>query len=307
MTGRLYIDGTDAYSAWGIFPVRGGYSGLAAMPKLKAVETNDWQEEDGIEADLESPVLDTRSFTVSLGVLDVDYGVDAFLAAVTDGAYHTWNFAEAGRTLKLRVTSFPALESLRILGTFSVGVSDDFPLADYEYAEPQSAMGFGSAGVSLDGTDLSAYGIRVLKGTLDSFRRPSDAKENMLRKISTEAGVIYDGESVTLKKRDVSVNCLMRAKTNAELWRNCDALLYNLSGSGERTLAVEALRGSFACYYSGMSVSEFVPALGGGSPAWLEFRLTLTLTTGSAAYIEALLASEAGAYVITEDGYCIMV
>lgn len=305
--GQLYIDGIDAYATWGILIVQGGYKGMATMPKLKSIDTNDWQEEDGIEADLEAPVLDTRSFSISLGVLDVDFGIEAFLSTVCNGAYHTWNFAEAGRTLKLRVTSFPDLDSLLSLGTFSVKVSDDFPLDGYDYLAPSSQMGYANTGFKLDNVDLASYGIRVTQGTLDSFRKPSDIKENMLRNIDTVAGAIYDGKTVTKKSRTASIKCLMRAGSNAELWRNYDALLYNLSKPNERKLAVKTLGGTFPCYYSDMSVSEFVPVLSDGLPAWLEFTLKLILTTGSAEYEEGLFASEDGYALTTEDGYCIVI
>lgn len=311
--GQLYIDGVDAYTTWGVLIVQGGYKGMATMPKLKSIDTNDWHEEDGIEADLSAPVLDGRSFTVSLGVLDVDYGIDAFLSIVCDGAYHTWNFAEAGRTLKLRVISFPDLDSLRLLGTFSVKVSDDFTPFDveedeeYTYIPPASTLGYKNTGFRLDGRDLSEYGIRVIEGTLDTFRKPSDIKENMLRDISTKAGIIYDGKKVTKKNRSVSVNCLMRAASNEEFWRNYDALLYDLSRADERVLSVDALRTELKCYYSGISVSEYVPVLKDFGNAWFEFTLKFTLVGAVGEYSEALLATEASDYVITEDGYYIMI
>ena len=48
MTGKLYVDGKDAFATWGVFVVSGGWNELLAYPKLKEVESNDWQEEDGI-------------------------------------------------------------------------------------------------------------------------------------------------------------------------------------------------------------------------------------------------------------------
>ena len=62
MKGRLYIDGKDAYSEYGVFVTEGGYNGVVAYPPLKSVKSNDWQEMDGIEVDLSAPKLDTRQF-----------------------------------------------------------------------------------------------------------------------------------------------------------------------------------------------------------------------------------------------------
>ena len=52
MSGRFYIDGKDAFTEYGIYVQEGGYNELVAFPPLKAVTSNDWQEEDGIEPDL---------------------------------------------------------------------------------------------------------------------------------------------------------------------------------------------------------------------------------------------------------------
>lgn len=60
ITGRLYIDGDDAYKQYGVYVVKGGWNDLVAFPPLKTVPSNDWQEEDGIEADLSNPVLNTK-------------------------------------------------------------------------------------------------------------------------------------------------------------------------------------------------------------------------------------------------------
>ena len=43
MKGKLYIDGFDAYTVYGVYITEGGYNELVAMPALKAVETNDCQ------------------------------------------------------------------------------------------------------------------------------------------------------------------------------------------------------------------------------------------------------------------------
>ena len=67
MEGRLFIDGGDAYLQYGAYVVNGGWNELVAYPPLKPVESNDWQEEDGIEADLSAPVLDTREVREILG------------------------------------------------------------------------------------------------------------------------------------------------------------------------------------------------------------------------------------------------
>ena len=64
MINRLFIDGNDAYLQYGVYVTSGGFNELVAFPPLKSVDSNDWQEEDGEEADLSAPVLNTREIQV---------------------------------------------------------------------------------------------------------------------------------------------------------------------------------------------------------------------------------------------------
>ena len=64
MRGRLYIDSKDAYAEYGVFLTDQGLNEMIAYAPLKAVNFNDWQEQDGIEADLSNPVLDTKDGTM---------------------------------------------------------------------------------------------------------------------------------------------------------------------------------------------------------------------------------------------------
>ncbi|MCC8036700.1 MAG: hypothetical protein LIP02_00965 [Bacteroidales bacterium] len=67
-TGSLYVDGYDVYKQFGMYVVSGGWNELVAYPPLKTVNYNDWQEEDGIEADLSAPVLNTREVSIKFAI-----------------------------------------------------------------------------------------------------------------------------------------------------------------------------------------------------------------------------------------------
>ena len=93
MRGRLYIDNVDAYSEYGIYVTENGWNELIAFPPLKAVETYDWLEDDGVEADLTAPVLDSHSISLPIAISgDRSYYL-ALIEALSDGAYHTFNCA----------------------------------------------------------------------------------------------------------------------------------------------------------------------------------------------------------------------
>lgn len=298
MTGRLYIDGQDAYLNWGVYVVSGGWNDAIAYAPLKAIEYNDWHEEDGIEADLTDPKLDTKEFTINFAVGGLFGQLIEFVNTLADGAYHIFNCASIKRQFKLRMTQMPNLDYAATLGFFSIKFADDFPLNDYTYEAPTS----GIAEVDdylIDGVPFTAYGCRILEGSLSEVMKAAAVKPNLLRNIATKPGAIYDGQVVTFKSKDVKLDCLMRAASLNELWHNYDALLYDLVRADERLLEVSDLEQSFLCHYKSASVTEFYP----DGKIWLAFTITLTFTRSFRLEGgDCVMASEDGVIVFTEDG-----
>lgn len=296
MTGRLIIDGKDAYSEWGVVVIDQGYNGLVAMPPLKTYDTNDWQEEDGIEADLTAPVLNTQEATVQFAAVGLYSRLADFVNHLADGAYHTFNCKRIGRTYKLRMVQMPNLSYTQTLGVFAIKFADDYPLRNYTYQAPNSSIAE-VRDYTLDDAPFTKYGCRICAGSLVEVKRSADVKTNLLRNITRKAGAIYDGAKVTFKSKDVKLVVHARAATLAVLWRNYDALLYDLIRSGERTLYVAALEQAFPCVYKSCSVKAFYP-----EDVWLDFELTLTFVRNFRLDAdETLLATEDGTLVLTED------
>lgn len=270
MKGHFTIDGVDAYTAYGVYLTEGSLPELLSYPPLKAVESNDWQEEDGIEADLSSPVLDTRDVYLSFAF--VGLRIDSFMAALSDKGYHSFVFSEVGRGLKLRLVSAGNLELCGNLRLVSMTFADDFPLDGYVYAAPSG--GTDDDGYEVDGMPLSDYGVKVLEGTRAQLEVPPAVKTAMLRNISVVPGAIYDGEApVRFKSRDCYLYCLMRAKTQEAFWQNHDALLYDLAKPGERVLTAKTSDKVFMCHYKSMTVQDL--SLSDG--VWMKFTLILTI------------------------------
>lgn len=297
-TGSLYVDGFDVYGQFGLYVVAGGWNELVAMPPLKTVKANDWQEEDGIEADLSAPVLNTREVSVKFAVADEFAGLPDFLDYLSDGAYHTFSCDEIGRSYRLRLTQQPNMKAARILGQATLKFADDFPLDGYTYLAPESDMTYDGS-YTVDGLPFTNYGGRMLKGTYDEVVKSASVKPNLLRNISVLPGANYDGDgSVTYKSKDVKLQCLLRADSLDSLWRNYDALLYDLIRPGERLLGVEALKQEFPFYYKSCQVTKFEPT----GRIWLQFSLTVTFTHDLRIGKEnILLASEDGLLIFTQD------
>ena len=296
-TGSLYVDGYDVYRQFGMYVVDGGWNELVAFPPLRTVKSNEWQEEDGIEADLSEPVLNTREVSIKFAISGLYSSLFDFLNILSDGAYHTFSCEEIGRVYRLRLTQQPNLRAIKLLGLATLKFADDFPLDGYTYKAPISWQ-MHSYDYSFDGIPFTSYGIRILKGSYDEIVKSPAVKPNLLRNISTKAGAIYDAKNVTYKSKDVKLQCLIRADNLEELWRNYDAFLYDLIRPNERLLWVDELERDFMFIYKSCQVTKFCPS----DRIWLEFTLTITFTQDFRIGEEDIvLASEDGIVVFTEN------
>lgn len=164
MKNNLYIDGTDAFTRFGVFIAEGGHNEVVAFPALKAPEvSNDWAEYDGIEVDLSDPKLDLKEFEIKFAAIG-DYRTGDLFVLLSDGAYHTFEFREIQFTCRLRLVS--EVSNLLYVGakTFTLKFADDFPMNGYIYQAPSSNT-VPIQGYEINGVDFSVYGIRVLEGS----------------------------------------------------------------------------------------------------------------------------------------------
>ena len=284
MTGILYIDGIDVYAQYGVALQGSSYASVVSYPPLKKVNSNDWAEEDGIEVDLSIPVLEGIEFNptvfdrknVSLQfIARSKKRVGAFLQSLSDKGYHEFNFTELGRTFTLRLVSQSGDALIPQDGdVFTLVFSDDFPLKDYQYQEPQSSLAV-NTGYAIDDRDLARYGIQVLQGSEASVRSMPAVKSRLTVDINNRPGTIYDGAApVKYQAKDVTLRCFMQAESIAALWRNYNAFLYDLKRPSYRKLSVAATGKSYSCYYKNGTVSRFFP----DDKIWLEFTATLVFT-----------------------------
>ena len=276
MKGTLYIDGVDVYTEYGISVSDLAYDDLVCLPELKPITYNDWHERNGIDPDLTAPVIAAQSITLPFFITGDYSRYSGFLLALSDSAYHAFNFAHIGLEKDLRLVSCGDLKSVMDLSSFSLTFSDDEPMKDYSYSAPSSKCEQ-LGDYLLDGIDFANYGIRMLRGTMDSIKQRPDVKENLKRDISTKSGVVYDGEKVTYKSRTAQLRCLMRAANSQEFWRNRNALVYDLTKPGERTFTVSELDKNIPCFYKGCTVHCFFPDNG---KFWFEFTLNLEFFKG---------------------------
>lgn len=276
---RLYIGGADVLEYTYVCTAFGGFDELIAFPPLKTPPANDWHEERGFDPDLSDPVLDTREVTLRLSATGQwDY----------DG---TIGMLEVSPVIDVRAPSIGRSWSLRFIAptgganasTFGLKFADDTPMQGYTY-QPPNAEKEREWILSTSRRDdfvitespkrsFADYGARVLGDVVDEMERRNEVKTGLLRKFSTKPGAFYDKSAMFFEKGgDRQVQLLMRADTLAELWRNYDALLFDLIRPGARRYKEAPF------YYSSCRVDKFIP----DEPRpWLQFTLTLTFYEGS--------------------------
>jgi hypothetical protein len=304
MTGKFNIDGIDAFGTYGVFVAKDGFKGLVQYAPLKKFETNDWPEEDGVETDLYQPVLDSREFNIEFAAVN-GMDISGFLDKLFDGAYHTFQFLDIGRSFVLRLSSQPNLKNCKKFETFSLQFALDMPVDEnYEYVGPGTTYLWVTSGYELDGLDLYDYGIRVLQGTKDEILKTPAVKRNLLQSWDGKNGAVYDGENVYLKSKDVKLYLLMAAGNMTEFWKNYDAFIHDLVQPGERQLYIETAERTYPCCYKSCDVQEFTF---NSAKVWFKFSITLIFTSFRRENnmfdvdTDYLLSSEAGALVITDD------
>lgn len=276
---RLYIGVADVLEYSYVCTAFGGFDELIAFPPLKTPPANDWHEEHGFDPDLSDPVLDTREVTLRLSATGQwDY----------EG---TIGMLEVSPVIDVRATSIGRSWSLRFIAptgganasTFGLKFADDTPMQGYTY-QPPNAEKEREWILSTSRRDdfvitespkrsFADYGARVLGDVVDEMERRNEVKTGLLRKFSTKPGAFYDKDALFFEKGgDRQVQLLMRADTLAELWRNYDALLFDLIRPGARRYKEAPF------YYSSCRVDKFIP----DEPRpWLQFTLTLTFYEGS--------------------------
>ena len=279
------------------FVTQDGYKSIVQWPSLKKPDSNDWAEEDGIEADLSNPVLDSRSVNLDMAFLSED-GYLGFREALMQTTWHDFIFMEIRRVVRMRLVSESGLKMMQGLCCCTFKFSDDTPLRDYTYQSPVSAQAE-SDGYLIDGKDLKAYGVRVLQGTLPEVVSMPQVKEALTIESKYVAGAQYDGGgTVQLKDKTMTLTLLMRAETLVSLWRNYDALLYDLVRPGEHTLSVESAGCEHVFYYESCSVEKFHAT----GKIWLEFKLKLHVTQFGEIDKGYSLVTVDGREITTEDG-----
>ena len=304
MTNRIIIDGQDAYTSYGLYLK--SYAPLLAWPSYKTVDTNEWHEENAVEADLSSPALDSRQFSLVFFLSHPDNAMMAqsLLSKLTEDVYHTLAFPQLGKTYSgVRYVSNSSFDTNERFDTITITFAQDtYPLPNTAPPQSYSAP---QLGYTIDDCDFGLFGCTVTKGTRASMWKYAGAKENQKYSSKYTSGISYDSEDgVHLSSRDITVNLHMHSALSS-FWTNWDALwtlVFKTDSTKGTAAAVRVVEGDgmeFQCYYKSNRVSRFILTESGD--VWCDFSITFTVLAYNRGEDWFYLATQDSEQVTTED------
>lgn len=308
LTNRLLIDNVDAYTAYGLFVKYDGLKELLQWPQFKSssVVTNDWHEEDGLEADLSNPVLGARKFSLAFHLSHPNNPTlaQSFLAALADSVYHTIAFPRFGITLAgVRYVSNSAFDTNRGFDTLSVTFSQD-TVDTPDVAVPQTYTA-PQLGYLIDDCDLGLFGCTVVKGTRASMWQYAGAKENQKSDSSTAAGIGYDSnDGVHLSSRDITLKLHMQSSAPLFMgnWNALWSLVLKVDTTRGTSAALRVVEGDgmvFQCYYKSNNVTKLLVSEDNG--IWCDFTITFSVLAYTRGTDWFYLATQSEEQVTTEE------
>lgn len=277
MYGFTTIDNTNLLQRFGAFVTKGGWNEALEWPQFKAIRTNDWHEEDGIEADLTAPQVAARQFVIGMAVNDRQKYKD-LLQFLSEKVSRDWSDPSLPREFRLRWEGFSDLKYTDGLYLFNLKVAEDLPIIAER--QPQPPQGMTQQAWQIDGSSFSAYGAKMLQGAEQSLWHSPQAKTNLSVSVSNVRGATYDNEGrVSVAHREVTLPLLWTDSDKQRLWNNYEALLYTLTQAGEHKLTSSTHSRALPCYYKSLKVEQF---FNDPERIWLQVALTLVLTDGGA-------------------------
>lgn len=330
MTGDTIINNVDIYTTYGAFVSYEGYRGVMEWPATKPVVYNDWQEENGIEADLSQLFFESHEAELSFGIQRPIEEIHFLYDFLCTSPTMTCSLNSVGITNKTyRIIGMSSLDYAFAFGIIKVRVADDSPMEGYSYLAPSVVESVPTSVFQLDSVPLSNYGVRTLYGTLGSIASRGAVKSFLLRSNSIMNGSHYD-ENPNLwdattssfkrstthgtpkaKAVEINLKCALGATNKTEFWRNYNALLYDLVKQDTQKAGIHKCERAMSmnstlltCYYEGQTIDDFYMH---GSRLTAQFTISMLVLAGLSEDLIRFLEAESGILVITEDGQFIRV
>ena len=245
----MKINNINIQTTYHTYLLEGNYKDLLCFPSLKKLNSNDWAEYYGKEYDTDDPQLDTLSISLSFVTKSNQY--NAFISFLSSQTYNDFHFEELNKSFQLRFVGVRKAKKEQGYITYEATFANDTPLQGYTYIAPNDTLP--PSGFAIDTIDLSKYGIYLLEENESNLLKSYEVKEHLTTTSSAIAGVKYAEHNNIFKERTIELHCYMKQPTN-RFWKLYEALLYNLSQRGERT--INAFGSTFKAIFQKANVKE---------------------------------------------------
>lgn len=295
MNEQVYIDGIDISSRFGVVIPEGGADDFFLYPALKEPKKVSWPEHDGVEVDLETPVIKAGEIELSFVAADPVVDPADFVFFLSEPGYR--KVRVFGRERQLRLTEGTKNETWwQGSSKFSLLFTEDSPVL-YDPADFTPGMAVDSSGYSLDNVPLNDYGLVIMEG-MDELLKAPTTKKNLLRNLAQRHGQMYDAEAHYFNSKEVTFKCCLMAKNMENFWNCYDAFFRDLTAPWERLLYLDKTGEDYPCYYREMSSPKLVALY---PYVALTFKLVLEFTVFRIGKSEYLLTAETEEFLILED------
>jgi hypothetical protein len=269
----LIIDGDNLREDFGVTLCQGSTANFLSLPQFKDIDSDDWAEQDFIDVDASAPVFKRKEFdlTIQGGVSSV-----AAFCGRSDYSYFPLTISNTPFDLQKCLTKgVTSLSTLRGVSRATIRfTSDDDPytlLDQHATAALISQLPFSEscwfAGTTPE--NFGSIGVRVVKGTNDSFATPPAVKQPLTRDVSITPGMIYDShDSVTVYgSKRLTIQCLLNAGSSyTDFWNRWLHFMSRCTTRGGIGIVYGGIEGKYL--YNSMRVLEYVPS----KPVpWLKF------------------------------------
>lgn len=239
----MKINSTNIQTTYQTHLLDSNYKDLLCFPPLKKLPSNDWEEYYGKEYDTDSPQLDTQQITISFFSEANKY--EPFITFLTAQTYNTFHFEELNKTFQLRFVSVKKVKKEYTYISYDVTFASDFPLQGYTYTAPNATLPI--SGFTIDGIDISKYGIYLLEENQNTLLKDYEVKEHLTINSTAISGVQYAEHPNIFKERTLELHCYISQPVGT-FWQLYEALLYNLTKQGERVIKYSTFQHQNAIY-----------------------------------------------------------
>lgn len=261
----LIIDGDNLREEYGVHLCKGSVANFISLPQFKDMDGDDWAEEDSVDVECSSPVFRRKEFELTIagdeeGVLYwSSANTYSYLAVTIDNTPIVLQ-----KCLTLGTTAYSSLNGLHMATVRFASDDDPYQLldnhtaADFPQLPHDEGWWFVRSGTLQNFGDI---GVRVLRGTEDSFARRTAAKRPLEREISTVAGMIYDSHNETpaYEAKALTLYCMLSAGSSAsEFWDRYLYFLQMCTRRGGVTIVHGTEQGRYI--YESMRVTDYMPS-----------------------------------------------